>query len=362
MADAALSGCAGLSLSHPNGWNAVPDRPVHATYKFEVFSLAKQQPVCFAHSHMTLGGFGLYTYLRQVSSKSNYIYRFDDRDIAGRFAPERGVSKDTCNRLRNALAEKGFIEWTEPKRRDSFGRYLPRMGRILSHGEYAQKYPDSCAAVAAASSDNATGTSIKTGADPVSNQPISLSHQCDIKGINTKHDKKQNEIAAACFPPSPETSNKSSSAAELEPPVAASLQVKSETGAVQGVQDFCKKFAAPELSELPPSVQRLAELLENHVHQQQRTDGLENLERIAKLSPSQAEALFKWVIENPDPFWRSRMSGRTALRFFCKNAVTIAAQYNNNTQKRAKTSKGKLKAASVVPDAAKPFNYVEETL
>src|ERR1700733_901330 len=97
---------------------------------------------CFAHFHMTIAEFGLWTHLRDLSygSKPQYTYRFDDRAIAARFAEERGCSKDTVNRLRRSLAEKKFIKWLEPQKRIG-GRYAPRLGRILSHEEWAETNP-----------------------------------------------------------------------------------------------------------------------------------------------------------------------------------------------------------------------------
>lgn len=331
--------------------------------------MAKQ--LCFAHNHLTFAEYGLYVHLRELSSKNDYIYQFDDRSIAARFAPERGVSKDSCNRLRNALAEKGFIEWTQPLRRDSYGHFLPRLGRILSHGEHALKYPDSCAACTAnatgASLTNSTGARLTDDTGPVANSPFSQSHQRDIKEISTKPDKKQNEIADRLLFPttlSASEDGNSSSAPALKcgPPVASTLQAKSDSvpstalGAVQDVQAFCDRFAAPDPSELPAPLKRLAELMECHVHVSQRLDELPNLERIVKLSPEDATVLFHWTIA--EPFWGSRMSGRTALRFFCKHAPTIATQFNNSRKRDV----ARLKAASVMPNAAKPFQYAGDIL
>ena len=100
---------------------------------------------CFAHFHLTIAEFGLWTHLRELSygSKPQHTYRFDDRAIAARFAEERGCSKDTINRLRRSLADKKFIAWLEPQKRIG-GRFAPRLGRILDHAEWAEKYPGRC--------------------------------------------------------------------------------------------------------------------------------------------------------------------------------------------------------------------------
>jgi hypothetical protein len=99
--------------------------------------------LCFAHSHMSCAEYGLYSHLREVSSRQDYLYRFDDRTIAGRFALERGTSKSSINALRQSLVRKGFIVWQEPQKRVG-GRFAPRLGRILSHKEWAERYPGKC--------------------------------------------------------------------------------------------------------------------------------------------------------------------------------------------------------------------------
>lgn len=100
---------------------------------------------CFAHRHMSIAEYGLWTHLRELSYRSNpqYTYEFSDRKIAERFAPGRGSSKDAVNDLRQSLARKGFIVWLKPKKRAS-GRFPSQVGRILSHEEWAKSHPGKC--------------------------------------------------------------------------------------------------------------------------------------------------------------------------------------------------------------------------
>jgi hypothetical protein len=314
---------------------------------------------------MNFAEYGLYSHLREVSSNTNFTYRFDDRTIAARFALERGVSRGTCNRLRNSLAKVGWIEWLEPKERRLGGQFASRLGRILSHKEYAAKYPDLCRTVL----NDEHGTVLKSGGSPCSNQAARRAHQRDIKGIVQKGRKtnaKQGDPASPSpSSPLPSDSQIEAPALQCEPPCSSVSTVKlyavhdTASDSTSQADALCTRFApSNELSELPEAVQKLALLIEAYVGVPQRFTDLPNLERMGKLSPSQAEAIFKWVEKNPDPFWSSRLSGRTALQFFCKNILTIVKQWNNE----ARRSKAKLKAASVAHNPAKPFAYLGETI
>jgi hypothetical protein len=165
---------------------------------------------CFAHRHMTIAEYGLYSHLREVSNKSNpkFTYRFDDRTLAERFADGRGSSKDAVNRLRQSLAKKGFISWHEGKKRVAGGRYAPRLGQILSHAEWAARYPGRCIHNVLEGCDSPVSNSALHQSEignpqshleahqsqiqpsPVSNERVHQSHQRDIsihrnKSINT---------------------------------------------------------------------------------------------------------------------------------------------------------------------------------
>jgi hypothetical protein len=124
---------------------------------------------------MTIAEYGLWSHLREISHKHQYQYKFDDRSIANRFAAD-SVSKDTVNRLRRSLTEKGWIVFSEPSFRGPDGKFLPQVGRILSHEEYATGNPDTCITCD-------TGTSLKSGSQPVS--PVRH------KSINTKSIKEE---------------------------------------------------------------------------------------------------------------------------------------------------------------------------
>lgn len=103
---------------------------------------------CFAHYHLTIAEYGLWSHLRELSSKFGYVYKFSDRKIAERFAKERGSSKSTVNTIRQSLVRKGFIVWLGKAPAKRAGGGLAREGRILSHREWAELHPGECAALA----------------------------------------------------------------------------------------------------------------------------------------------------------------------------------------------------------------------
>jgi hypothetical protein len=127
---------------------------------------------------MTPAEYGLYTHLREISYKSNpkHSYRFDDRKLAERFI---GTSKTTINRLRQALAEKRFIVWMEPKKRAA-GKFASRLGRILDHTEWAALNPGKCI-------HNAVETTEAVPFSPVPNSPIHQSQVSDYLSHSERH-------------------------------------------------------------------------------------------------------------------------------------------------------------------------------
>ena len=156
--------------------------------------------MCFAHRHLTFAEYGLWSHLREVSYKSNprHTYRFDDRTLAERFAQERGCSKDTVNRLRRSLARKGFVAWIEPQKRDG-GRYAPRLGRILSHEEWAELHPGKCIH-SALEGDNAPVSNGAIHQSQVANHQSQLKpHQSQTEASpvsnNASHQSQQRDIS-----------------------------------------------------------------------------------------------------------------------------------------------------------------------
>lgn len=326
--------------------------------------------MCFAHTHLSPAEYGLYSFLRGISKNLQFNYRFDDRDISDRFAPTRGGSKDAINRLRRSLAEKGWIEWLEPKKRNSHGRYSARLGHILSHDEYRRKYPERCTAGLA----NETGSSIENATGPVSNSRPDLYRQRDVKGNTFQKEIKTNGNASDSASPgsSPsltQDSRTGASATDFVSPVSTVIQDVSNT-APQQAAALCERFTpATELTELPASVQKLAELMKAHIGVAQNLDNLSNIERLANVSPQDVETLFKWTISNdPEGFWwGAKFTSSSSLRLFCKSAPTIVKQFNNQSKLKklkssAKSKTTTYKAASVAPDPAKPFQYAGEII
>lgn len=156
-----------------------------------------QKLTCFAHRHMTLAEYGLYSHLREVShgSKQQYTYKFDDRTLAERFAHTRGCSKDSVNRLRQSLAKKGFISWLEPQKRVG-GRYAQRLGRILSHAEWAERYPGTCIHSVLENCGSPVATTALHQSQAAEHQSRVQAHQSQIqpspvsdKGANQSHER-----------------------------------------------------------------------------------------------------------------------------------------------------------------------------
>ena len=153
---------------------------------------------CFAHRHMTPAEYGLYTHLREVSHP-HYTYKFDDRTISDRFALRRGSSKDAVNRLRKSLAKQGFIEWLEPQKRTG-GKFAPRLGRIVSHREWAEKHPSRCGNNVLEQNQD----QLEILNPPVSN---STSHQSQVTNRQYHFEPHQSQIESA--PVSNSTSHQS---------------------------------------------------------------------------------------------------------------------------------------------------------
>lgn len=95
------------------------------------------KPKCYANYHMSPEEYGLWTHLREISSRSDYVYYLDDRSIARRFQ----ASKNSINRVRRSLAEKGWFgkDFARGFQRAEDGRFQSQKATILSHDEWAQE-------------------------------------------------------------------------------------------------------------------------------------------------------------------------------------------------------------------------------
>ena len=95
---------------------------------------------CFADNHLTMGEAGLWNYARRVSHESR-VFQQGAGSLAVRF---KGMSERTANRRIQSLVKEGwFVEIAEKGRRGSW--WTPAKYQVLSHEEFAEKFPASCA-------------------------------------------------------------------------------------------------------------------------------------------------------------------------------------------------------------------------
>src|SRR5579884_486729 len=259
---------------------------------------------------MTVAEYGLYSHLREVSAKHGFHYIFDDRKIASRFL---GRSYSTFNRLRNQLAAKGFIQYLSPQHKGSNGRFEAQEGRILSHDEWVELYPNRC---------QRTGNIGETGDSPVTQVRPAPVTQVLHKSINPKSIKHD----AAADPPGGvfNTQDRTQAAGSNVPPVTPVLPV------------------APTVSDTP-LVARLAELLQSRTLMKQAVDSVEGIEHLERQPFAQIEKVLTWALD--EPFWAKRIVGMRALRTFVRNYPTIQQQMNAEKKSRSKLAHN-IKAAS----------------
>jgi len=96
---------------------------------------------CFAHVHMTLEEYGLWTYASKVSYQSKKFYFNGSGMAKGEFC---GMNKDLFYRVRNALIRKGWFRVLEGPSKTKYGRYSCGVYCPLSHDEWAAEHPGQC--------------------------------------------------------------------------------------------------------------------------------------------------------------------------------------------------------------------------
>ena len=100
-----------------------------------------EQPACYAHRHMTLEEYGLWTDARDVSHGSGVFY-FSGRAVAKHF---RATRKHAIYRVSKSLLDSGWFEEIKESERDRMtGIYRAAEYRPLSHEEWAGKHPGQC--------------------------------------------------------------------------------------------------------------------------------------------------------------------------------------------------------------------------
>jgi hypothetical protein len=145
---------------------------------------------CFAHYHLTVEEYGLWTHARQLAHESGIFY-FDGRKIAQRFGK---TGKNTIYRIGNNLIRKGWFVIIRRSKRLKNGMFSPGEYRPLSHEEWVARYPGTClesnTPIESTSPETGTGedvTSPGNGIDLSRNRerPV-LESGHNVKGLNRK--------------------------------------------------------------------------------------------------------------------------------------------------------------------------------
>jgi hypothetical protein len=141
---------------------------------------------CFAHHHLTVEEYGLWTHARQLAHESGILY-FDGRKIAKRFIE---TGKNTIYRIGHNLIRKGWLVIVREPKRLKNGMFSPGQYRPVSHDEWVAKHPGACPGIGTGEDD----TSPEIGNDLSRNQerPV-LESGHNIKGLNLKGECKGDE-------------------------------------------------------------------------------------------------------------------------------------------------------------------------
>jgi hypothetical protein len=134
---------------------------------------------CFAHRHLTMEEYGLWTHARQLAHESGIFY-FDGRKIAERFGQTK---KDAAYRVGRNLIRKGWLVVVRKPKRLKTGMFSPGQYRPLTHEEWAAKHPGTCLEI----QTGAVGTCLEIQNDLSGNpeRPVWKSRH-NMKGLNEK--------------------------------------------------------------------------------------------------------------------------------------------------------------------------------
>ena len=157
---------------------------------------------CFAHSHMTMREYGLYTRIRELQSKFGFAF-FDGDALAKSF---QKTNRSTVYLDCKALIKAGWFEvQTEAqgeRDRKIDGTYKSRQIVALNHKEWAAKYPSGCQNLKDSQSISKTGPVCPNGtvqSISKTDQSISKTDQCVLMNkdlIESRHDIRQTQIKA----------------------------------------------------------------------------------------------------------------------------------------------------------------------
>lgn len=305
-------------------------------------------PVCFSHNHLNGNGHSLHTLLSMMASKHpRHEIEISAKQLSLKYSQSKPGTSERIIRLRvNDLVKDGWIEWVRPPERGPDGHWRVGRMRILSHWEWSKKHPGMCL----------TGV---TGCHGTRGHRLPLEGS-QVADYNLgKHRGTEEEKAAALK----DSSNAKAAIAAQGSQVAA-VQRKITLYQNEGKPMSQDREATPEgeaampipFSDRSPAIRALALFLESRVGVKQKSLVLENVDKIDKLTPEEAEQICKWA--TADSYWGPSILGKTALATFCKNFPTI--RYRREQELKAQQPKknqklAEWKAASVVADPDKPM-------
>jgi len=146
--------------------------------------------ICFAHEHMTCRQYGLWSRIRELQNKREFVF-FDADYLSEHFqSTSRDVIYDDCK----ALLSAGWFELLGERRRKKDGTWESRKIRALSHREWSDRHPGKCENLHAgqsANSDDPVGKQRRTSRLIATNQ--SLPANKDFV-LTDRHDSKSDII------------------------------------------------------------------------------------------------------------------------------------------------------------------------
>jgi hypothetical protein len=102
--------------------------------------MSNSRKQCFAHRHLTMEQYGLYTHVREVSHQSGRFI-LSARKTAEHFAD---TSRSRLNRVAASLVKAGWLVELKAPSRDRHGVWRPGEYRARSHEEWAELQPGTC--------------------------------------------------------------------------------------------------------------------------------------------------------------------------------------------------------------------------
>ena len=140
---------------------------------------ASGKTTCFAHRHLTMEEYGLWTHACQLAHESGIFY-FDGRSIAHRFSD---TGKNAVYRVGKNLIRKGWLEIVRPPKRLKNGMFSAGQYRPVSHLQWAVEHPGACPEIGTGGDD--TSPEIENDLSRNQERPVPKSGH-NIKGLSIK--------------------------------------------------------------------------------------------------------------------------------------------------------------------------------